>query len=188
MKPSRYLDYSHGCVNFRDVGEWVNLFADREVLPHRHILRGGKLDAVTNAEDIANPGTICNLRRGPDSENKRFAADYRHFPIANDYEKYHTTEPMVRRWLSAIFRSLAEHPPPLPVFFHCTSGKDRTGVVVAALLIILGIDRQIVVQEYLVSDEVKQEWIEIALDGIADPAVYFRRVNLAGLRFWFLGK
>ena len=30
------LDYTSGCVNFRDVGEWVNLLASRPVLP-----RGG---------------------------------------------------------------------------------------------------------------------------------------------------
>ena len=70
-----------------------------------------------------------------------------------------------------------------PVLFHCTSGKDRTGVAVAALLAVLGIDRDVIVQEYLWSEgEVERAWIEGSLDGLGDPAAYFRRVDLASLR------
>jgi protein-tyrosine phosphatase len=36
------LDYTGGCVNFRDVGELLNLLADRQVMPERRILRGGQ--------------------------------------------------------------------------------------------------------------------------------------------------
>jgi protein-tyrosine phosphatase len=62
---------------------------------------------------------------------------------------------------------------------HCTSGKDRTGVVVAALLTILGIDRSIIIEEYLLSDgEVHSDWIETALDGMTNPEEYFKCVNL----------
>lgn len=177
------LDYSKGCVNFRDVGECVNLLADRDLLPPQRILRGGKLEFVTAAEQIGCPGTVINLRKGPDPTDQLFGADYWHFAISNDYEKYNTGIPQVRRWLGNVFECLANKVVRLPVLFHCTSGKDRTGVVVAALLTALGIDRELVVQEYLWSDgEVERAWIEGALDGIGDPSVYFRRVDLRALR------
>ena len=178
------LDYTEGCVNFRDVGEWLNMLADREVFPKGRLLRGGKLDFVLSAHDIGNPGTIINLRKGPDPEHLHFDADYLHFPISNDQEKYQTDNNDVKRWLDSIMYSLANDVKKFPVLFHCTSGKDRTGVVVASLLFAIGIDRDLIVQEYLLSDGgVKAEWINMALDGIKNPKDYFRRTDLAKLKY-----
>ena len=33
------LDYSKGCVNFRDVGEWVNCIGGSNLLPEQLLLR-----------------------------------------------------------------------------------------------------------------------------------------------------
>jgi protein-tyrosine phosphatase len=38
-----------------------------------------------------------------------------------------------------------------PIYFHCTFGRDRTGVVGALLLLALGATRETVMQEYLLS-------------------------------------
>lgn len=38
------------------------------------------------------------------------------------------------------------------VAFHCTAGKDRTGVVAALLLSFLGVDRATIIQEYLLTN------------------------------------
>ena len=89
---------------------------------------------------------------GADPESKRFDADYRHFPISNDHEKYETRTPEVRRWLQDIFQCLAADMLRYPILFHCTSGKDRTGVVIAVLLLSLGIEREFIIEEYLLSD------------------------------------
>jgi protein-tyrosine phosphatase len=40
----------------------------------------------------------------------------------------------------------------LPVLVHCTAGKDRTGVIVAALLAALRIPREANMEEYTLSD------------------------------------
>ena len=46
--------------------------------------------------------------------------------------------------------TLAEHRPAL---FHCTTGKDRTGWAAAALLLLLGVPDDLVMREYLLTNE-----------------------------------
>jgi len=47
-----------------------------------------------------------------------------------------------------------------PVLFHCTAGKDRTGVVAAILLRLLGASDDDVAADYLLSNEVRRPMIE----------------------------
>lgn len=178
------LDYTKGgCANFRDVGECLTLLAGREVLPSGRLLRGGKLEFVERPEQIGQPGSVVNLRKGDDPPDRLFGADYWHIAVSNDHEKYDTTDPVVRRWLNDVLHCVAADVTRWPVLFHCTSGKDRTGVAVAAVLACLGVDRELIVDEYLWSEgEVQREWIVGSLDGIGDPEAYFRRVDLSALR------
>ena len=180
------LDYTQGCVNFRDVGEFVNTIAGESLMPTGRLLRGGKLDYVRSASSIGSPGTIISLRGSPDA--RMFAADYYHFPASNDIEKYETHRAEVRKWLNDVV-SLFEKPNlHYPILIHCTSGKDRTGIVVAALLRILGIPDSIIIEEYLLSSgEVKEEWIREALDGIGPPETYFKRLDLIAVGQSILG-
>lgn len=175
------LDYAKGCVNFRDVGEFVNLIAARELMPEKKILRGGKLDFVSSLDEIGSPKTIINLRKGADVVFGELV--HCHFPISNDYEKYNTIDKEVRRWLNKIIKVFENGDTPFPVIIHCTSGKDRTGVVVAALLWTLRIPEEIIIEEYLLSEsEVRREWIEHSLDGIKNDNNYFDRVDLHSVR------
>jgi protein-tyrosine phosphatase len=48
-------------------------------------------------------------------------------------------------------RELAD-PANLPVLFHCTAGKDRAGFAAAALLLALGVPRDTVMQDYLLTN------------------------------------
>jgi protein-tyrosine phosphatase len=181
------LDYAAGCVNFRDVGEFVNLIAGSELLPAGRLLRGGKLDHVRDSVTIGCPATIINLRKGPDPHS--FGADCYQCAISNDYEKYDTTQPEVRKWLASIVTIFLETELCYPVLIHCTSGKDRTGVVVAALLRIAGVSDNVIIEEYLLSDgEVRREWIQQALGGMSDLEQYFRRIDLASVRRNLLGR
>jgi len=46
-----------------------------------------------------------------------------------------------------------------PVVFHCTAGKDRTGIAAALLLLALGVSRETVMQDYLLTNDVfKPPW------------------------------
>ncbi len=49
--------------------------------------------------------------------------------------------------LGAALRALAREES-LPAVFHCTAGKDRTGVVAALLLLALGVPREVVIGDY----------------------------------------
>jgi protein-tyrosine phosphatase len=41
----------------------------------------------------------------------------------------------------------------LPLLFHCSAGKDRTGIAAALILSALGVDRNIIIDDYLLSAE-----------------------------------
>lgn len=47
----------------------------------------------------------------------------------------------------------------LPVYFHCSAGKDRTGVCAAVLLMLLGVPDKDIVREYLLTNEYRAEEI-----------------------------
>jgi protein-tyrosine phosphatase len=49
--------------------------------------------------------------------------------------------------LGAVFRRLAREDG-LPAVLHCTAGKDRTGVSSALLLLLLGVPRELVIEDY----------------------------------------
>lgn len=175
------LDYSAGCVNFRDVAESLELLTGVPMIQQRRLFRGGEVDAVTDASTIANPATILNLRRREDPQD--LATNYVHVAASNKVENYHTANAQVRRWLNEVVSLFARADVQFPVLVHCKSGKDRTGVVVAALLSIVGIGRSLIVDEYLLSDgEVRLEWINSALDGIADVDRYFTGIDLGVVR------
>ena len=41
-----------------------------------------------------------------------------------------------------------------PLLFHCSAGKDRTGVAAALILLALGVPREVVLQDYLLTNQV----------------------------------
>ncbi|WP_374608837.1 tyrosine-protein phosphatase [Diaphorobacter nitroreducens] len=51
---------------------------------------------------------------------------------------------------AALFRLLLESDAPL--VFHCTAGKDRTGFAAALILLALGVPREVVMQDYLLTN------------------------------------
>lgn len=73
--------------------------------------------------------------------------------------------------VSAALRVCAD-PEHQPVLFHCTSGKDRTGVTAALLLSAVGVPREVIVQDYHeshafgLSHEHLVETLDIAQDEI----------------------
>ncbi|MEZ4302121.1 MAG: tyrosine-protein phosphatase [Polyangiaceae bacterium] len=156
-------------VNYRDVGEALGLWLEPSPVPEGRLLRGGKFDQLAGVEDLGNPRTILNLRRGPDPRHMAEVA-YLHVAAANDQENYDTTHKGVRAWLGKVLEVLADPGTAWPVYLHCTSGRDRTGIVVAAALSLIEVPRSVIVEEFLLSDGAEQACIERALDGLGTSA------------------
>ncbi len=59
-----------------------------------------------------------------------------------------------------------------PLIYHCAEGKDRTGIATALLLELLGADRQVILDDYMASQDngprfvVDAEWIKGSLAGV----------------------
>ncbi len=68
--------------------------------------------------------------------------------------------------LLKIFRILSDSSK-YPIIIHCHAGRDRTGIVVSLVLLLLGADKKNIIQDYLVSDETtRKEDIEFLFSEI----------------------
>ncbi len=63
---------------------------------------------------------------------------------------------------SSMFERL-ERPDNLPTVVHCTAGKDRTGFASALLLLALGVDEEIVFEDYLLTNYYQQNFFRFIL-------------------------
>lgn len=50
------------------------------------------------------------------------------------------------------FFQLLQNPDDVPLMFHCTAGKDRTGMGAALVLVSLGVDEKTIMEDYLLSN------------------------------------
>lgn len=151
------------CANFRDTGGYVDLIADACLMHTGKLFRSGKIDAFTPHE-LGSPLTILNLRRGKDPVWP--SVDMFHVAADNRLDNYNTAQSQTRRWLNRVLRVLISDRLRLPVLVHCAFGKDPTGIVIAAVLWLLKIPQQVIVQEYLLSNgDVCADWVAQALLG-----------------------
>lgn len=63
--------------------------------------------------------------------------------------------PAYREWFSRLLKGKGEY----ALLFHCTAGKDRTGLAAAFLLDILGVEPSHILQDYLKTNELTAEKI-----------------------------
>ncbi len=55
-----------------------------------------------------------------------------------------------------------------PLMFHCTAGKDRAGFAAALFLAALGVDRETIIEDYMLTNEltgVTMEAMKVSLRG-----------------------
>ena len=155
--------------NFRDVGMTVNLVADKELLRENVLFRGGTINDLFGPEEMPPLNLVLNLRKGVD---KDYGIKNIQVPAVDSVQNYQTSNGMVRKWinqsLTALFDDFTA-----PALIHCTAGRDRTGVVIAAILLLVGIEKRVIIDEYMMSDGLKSdENIITALDGFADISAY----------------
>lgn len=160
--------------NFRDVGVSVNGLAGESLFPEGVLYRGGRIISVFSHDELLNIPTILNLRTGKD--DKKFNCKYLHVPAEDKLENYETSHGKIKKWVNKVLGEIAKENVPLPIFIHCTSGKDRTGVITAVILKLLDIPDEIIIKEYLLSDGVEgAKPIKIALEGVGNINQYIKK-------------
>ena len=165
-----------GAVNFRDLGGYAA--GGRMRTRWRTLFRADGLGELTETDLSVLRGlgirTVIDLRSGSELERSRFDLDahpvaFHHFPFIDelpDAEEFDRRPGLLGAQYQEILRDaggqilaalevLAE-PDALPAVFHCTAGKDRTGVLSAIVLSLLGVDEPTVVADYALSGAAMQ--------------------------------
>jgi protein-tyrosine phosphatase len=93
-------------------------------------------------EKLMADSKVANAELGGGKAAQGFTASYREF----------VSLPSARHEYRKLFLSLADQEK-LPALFHCTTGKDRTGWAAAALLTLLGVPKDVVIEDYLRSND-----------------------------------
>jgi len=94
------------------------------------------------------------------------------------------TVPVVTDLMADLYRALVQHQSHRytaffqellhadgPVVFHCTAGKDRTGFAAALFLLALGVPRDVVVQDYLLTNSLYRRPLQAQTGGIPSDAL-----------------
>lgn len=180
-EPGRWV-HLEGAANTRDVGGYATSDGRRV---KRHLLyRSGKLARLTPAGaatyrklgirtviDFCNRATPWPLFGG-DGWSVHWASTVRGCPMS-----FRKRDPGARFYLDGVrdnaaayraaFALLAE-PSNYPVLYHCASGTDRTGVMTALVLSLLGVDRETVIADFRLSEHVHLPGNLPALNALLD--------------------
>jgi rhodanese-related sulfurtransferase len=174
MEPRQRLVPLTGAFNFRDLGGYPT--GDGRTTRWGRLFRSDTLHELTE-DDVAvlrglGLATIIDLRtsrelertgRGPLAPEPM---TYRHLSVIRDGEGEAVAAPVPEGedlcerylWYLEVGRqplvdslALISEPADLPLVFHCAAGKDRTGVLAALVLDILGVDAEVVVADYFLT-------------------------------------
>lgn len=111
------------------------------------------LDVLADA-DQSGPAQLERLLRTTEDAN-RHLGNGRAEALFIEAHRAFVALPSARAAYRSLFTAVAD-PRNLPALFHCTTGKDRTGWAAAALLSFLGVPRDVVMQDYLRSNDTIQ--------------------------------
>ncbi len=174
--------------NLRDLGGFPT--ADgREVAPGR-LFRGASLHALAAEElDAVAPfgiRTAIDLRTTAEVDGRGFAGEgvtLHHLPVFESGPSLGDPGDEAARVLAdayvwmlgegpAAIRKVIDligAPETLPAVVYCAAGKDRTGVVIAILLELVGVDRETIAADYALSDAPAAALREWHLDNGTPP-------------------
>lgn len=166
--------------NFRDVGQTINVIAESEIMKTGTLFRGGKLSLVKDLSLIHQPQTIINLREGKDPEFEG-VVNFQ-LPEPNNSDVYNANDKKIRNWIGAALNLVASPDSEPPFLIHCAAGKDRTGVIVAAVLMAIDIPRTLISQEYHLSvGGLKPKLFSKTLDSLQNEKFY-KSINIGALK------
>ena len=195
-----------GCFNFRDIGGYLN--QDGQQVKKGLYFRTGRQDRMTDRDllklselkistqiDLRKPDEVLDQGKGP---LEAMGAKYINIAVIPEggsdqlsrlvgdtgisgkrYLGYLEFGPT--SWLR-LFGILADESN-LPVVLHCTAGKDRTGVSTAFLLSILGVSRDVIEEDYLLTNLDTERQADFIERTVGYPDGYDRKkmINVAGV-------
>ena len=197
-----------GTFNFRDVGGYGT--RDGRTVAWGRLYRSDSLHRIDEADREAFSAlgvrTVLDLRRPHeiDRDGRVPAYDglaYRHIhPEHEEWGRYDPAEDL-DRYLADRYADLADtgaagigkalqviaDPANAPVVVHCVAGKDRTGVVCALTLALLGVDDDVVADDYALSTEASARfsaWIRATLPDEAELPPPFLQSPAAAMRLF----
>ena len=168
------------CLNFRDLGGYAG--ADGRAVRWRRLFRSDSLHRMRPSEvdhllDELGVVTVVDLRTtaerehgGPVPAEGRPGVTARHVPMVDELfadperrrdrvppsdmgEGYAAMLRMAGHKVATVLGLLAE-PTSYPAVFFCAAGKDRTGVLAALVLGLVGVSDDDIVADYALTDEV----------------------------------
>lgn len=92
------------------------------------------------------------------------------------YKEYVTQNPaMIRKIIAEILES------DQPVLYHCTAGKDRTGIITALILTILKFDKETIYNDYLLSNNYRKKLVDKRLNLATNLHFIYPKMDIAVL-------
>ena len=158
--------------NFRDVCVSLHSLAGtQQFVQPGCMLRSGALGQVS-WEDLGEPNTILNMQDAEDNEivsvtgePKKINWIHESTTALKNVEKYDTSNPEVSAWVGHLVYLIQEQGI-APVLIHCRYGRDRTGIIVAAILMCLGVPDDLIMAEYMMSREAVPHLMELTIKGL----------------------
>ena len=168
-------------MNFRDIGSIPTI--GNGMIRQGIVFRSANPDSISKEDIIKLGGlyirTIIDLRAPHEIKKRRRSIDHTHIlSLPLDFQK--TTRERLRPYLykkgtekiladisNQIYLDILDTAGPVfsqimellvsedgaPILIHCQAGKDRTGILIALIMLALGTDSQLIVNDFLKSND-----------------------------------
>jgi protein-tyrosine phosphatase len=123
------------------------------------------LDVLADSPQ-AGPAQLEKLIQDPSAANAALGAGKAEAGFRESYREF-VSLPSAKREFRKLFLSLGDESQ-LPALFHCTTGKDRTGWAAAALLTLLEVPEDQVMEDYLRSNDYILPAYQKVIDGFVE--------------------
>ena len=148
--------------------------AERDASPDRPVPRANEvvLDVLADSADAA-PAQLLPLLNDPTAAKKALGGGRAVALFEGGYREFVSLPSGLASYRS--FFGLLAQAEQLPLLFHCTTGKDRTGWAAAATLSLLGVSEEDVRKDYLLTNQQLVPALQPVFDQFAaaggDPAL-----------------
>lgn len=120
------------------------------------------LDVLADSPQ-AGPAQLEKLMQDPKEANAALGGGNVEELFRGSYREF-VSLPSAKAEFRNLFLGLGDEEK-LPALFHCTTGKDRTGWAAAALLTLLGVPKDVVMEDYLRSNDYILPKYQEVIDG-----------------------